>query len=297
MDQSIDAPTIIVFQMGKVASIAWSDAIKAALPGAETYHLHHLNPAAVEAFRSRLHRTGEAQTMQHIRALEGQVDHISAGHQAKFGDGRWTEIGKLQIITGIREPVDRSISGLFYLADFIGHRNLALSFRQKASVDVLAQYFTDMWRQSLSGRLPTTSFEEEVCDGFLQYRNWFDRELNEIFHLDVTHRSFDFERRCLTLSQGNLELFCYRFEDLKEGSEAWEKLSASVSGFLGAAIPGLPKSNTTQNRRARDHYAAFRKQITLPDDMLEEIYSAPILRVFYSADELDGFKLRWRARR
>jgi hypothetical protein len=291
-----DRRTILVLQMGKVASVAWTEGIMAALPAADVRHIHHLHPLAVERIREQATRTGPTQNIKRVRLLQMGANQPLGELPAKFVDGRWTGSSPLQIVSGIRDPVDRSISMLFFAADFYGHKDLALSFRHAAPLDFLARYFADSWRRSLSDRIPETTFEQFLCQSFLRYRDWFDLQFRDFLHLDLTQAGFDREKQSLILRQGNVDVLGYRFEDLKEGSQAWERLSASASNFLRTPLPALPQSNIAQNRRSRELYSAFRSQITLPDDMLDEIYSAPILRLFYSPAELDAFKSRWRAR-
>jgi len=292
-----DRRTILVLQMGKVASVAWTEGISAALPAADVRHIHHLHPLAVERIREQATRTGPTQNIKRVRLLQMGANQPLGELPAKFVDGRWTGSSPLQIVSGIRDPVDRSISMLFFAADFYGHKELALSFRENASLGFLLEYFRETWRQSLSDRIPETTFEQLLCQSLLRYRDWFDLQFRDFLHLDLMQAGFDFERSSLTLREGAVEVLCYRFEDMKEGSDAWGRLSASASEFLGTPITTLPRANAAQNRRARELYSAFRSQITLPDDILDEIYSAPMVRLFYTPAELDAFKSRWRERR
>ena len=186
MNRAGDGRTILVFQMGKVASTAWADAIKAALPAADIAHLHHLHPLAVERLREQATRTGPTQNISRPRLLQMGANRTPAELSSKFVDGGWIGPGPLQIVSGIRDPIDRSISVLFFAADFYGHKDSALSSRHAAEPEFLARYFADSWRRSLSDRIPEATFEQFLCQSFLRYRDWFDLQFRDFLHLDLT---------------------------------------------------------------------------------------------------------------
>src|SRR5689334_1122632 len=111
-----EKPITIVFQMAKVASQSWYQAITTADPQAPVYHLHFASPEALSLFRGLAQETGPRQTIKRPRLLM----HRSVIRQelaARFAGGRWTG-GPVRIVTGIREPVDRSLSLLLFIADF-----------------------------------------------------------------------------------------------------------------------------------------------------------------------------------
>jgi len=282
--------------MAKVASMAWNDALKAALPSAVVHHFHHLDRTAIARIDEQSQRRGESQNVKNLAWLRTPWGRPPRELFDRLVDGHWAGLSPLRVVSGIRDPVDRATSLLFFCADFYGHRTLPVSFRQGATTAFLTEYFVDIWRKGLAGQIPATTFEAILCYAFMDYRDWFAKEMLGCLGIDVTSHPFDFNQFNLSLSSDNVCFFAYRFEDLKEDNDRWPKVASAASRFAGAPIVTLPKINATKDRRAAELYQRFREQLIVPDDVLEEIYSAPILNHFYTSDELAKFRLRWSER-
>ncbi len=284
---------ILVLQMAHVASSSWFEAVRTALPNAEVHHLHYLNPKTADRFAEQECRAGPTQTIANLTALRGfrarQSPNIRKEH---IRNGRWNGT-PVRIITAIRDPVDHAASTLFFYADFYGHTRLKLSHRDNVSPSTLAAFFVENWRAGLAGQMGPDTFEASLRHVFTRIGNWFLMEIDEVFGIDVTRFPFDRSRACLLAANGATELLCYRFEDLPADGPAWPKLAASATSFLGSSITELPQRNVTANRRARFLYDEFKKELVMPKDLLEEIYSDPVAQHFYSAAEIAAFKYRW----
>lgn len=296
MTQEDEAPIFLVFQMAKVASLAWAEALKAALPSARVHHFHHLDPSTIARIDEQSLRRGETQNVKNLLWLRTPRGRPPPELVEKLANGPWTGPGPLRIVSGVRDPLDRAASLLFFCADFYGHRTLPLSFRQGASPEFLVEYFLKTWRTALAGHTPATTFEAILGQSFVDYRDWFSIELKGCLGVDVTSHPFDFDRFNLTFKLGDIHFFGYRFEDLDERRSEWQMVAAAASAFAGATIKSLPKVNSTEDRRGRELYRSFRQQLIVPDDLIDKIYSAPILRHFYRDAELANFKKRWRQR-
>ena len=194
-------------------------------------------------------------------------------------------------------PVDRAASALFFYADFYGHTQIGLSYRDGVSLDFLNRYFIEAWRAALGGDMGGNTFDERIRGTFLRFRHWFDTEIESVFDIDIHQYPFDAERRSAVARKDGVHLFCYRVEDMAPGDIGWPLLAAAASDFLGARITSLPRLNAAEGRRSRGLYAQFREQLVMPDDMLTQIYAEPILRHFYSNDELARLQARWSKRK
>ncbi|MEX0853312.1 MAG: hypothetical protein WD036_08545 [Bauldia sp.] len=289
------APLILVLQMAKVASMSWYEAVCRACPGAQVYHLNLINPRLVSEIRALWAQTGPSQTVRNlalVRRGDGLPDPEFEGalHRARAGNQ------PIKIVSAIRDPIDRSISALFFWADFFGHRRLRLSHRDDPTVDSLLAYFVDSWRSALDGLTVADTFDQCLQWEFVRYRDWFEREITEVFSIGLEGIEFDFGECCLRARSGATELVCTRFEDLG-GGLATRAVLNSVAATIGAPIEELPRVNATDNRRARDLYRAFRQQVKLPQDVIEAVYSPPILAKFYRSDEIQRMRRRWSAPR
>jgi hypothetical protein len=285
--------TILVLQMAHVASVSWSDAIRRAMPDAEVHHMHALNPKTAQRLSELMHRAGPTQTFANVSARRGIARTLSPEIREKnVRDGKWCG-GPVKVVTGIRDPIDHAASALFFFADFYGHTTLGLSHRDGASPSALISFFLETWQAGLAGNMGPNTFEASLREEFVRIRSWFSTEIEEVFGIDVRQFPFDRERSSQRTAHGATELFCYRFEDLPSDRPAWAKLAQAASEFLGAPIVELPRLNTTSGRRARDLYRDFKEQLTVPEDILDAVYSEPVLSHFYSGEELAAFKARW----
>jgi hypothetical protein len=283
------ADRILVYQMGKVGSVAWLRAIEAACPDANVHHMHFLSPAATRRIHESIARRGDTQTFVNIPMLRRDVDR--SGLQDKVVEGRWCG-GPALIVSGMRDPIDRAASLLFFFADFYGNAAMKLSFREGATAETLTRYFIDSWEKALSGDFGTATFDQRLRRAFVRYQDWFATEIAGVFGPDIAQERFDPATGCLVARGGDgIGVFCYRFEDLRES--AWPSVAASASGFLQAPIGTLPVVNATTRRRSKALYEAFKAELAMPTDLIEAIYAAPVVRLFYSPDEIGRFRARW----
>ena len=57
----------------------------------------------------------------------------------------------------------------------------------------------------------------------------------------------------------------------------------------------LVESNTADDKSYADLYAAFRRELTLPEPYLDRVYGSRFARHFYTPDELAAFRRKWLA--
>lgn len=277
---------ILVLQMAKVASYAWYEAIRRACPEREVLHLHTVRPDGI----ARLRNQARSGTRRVPGRLLGLIDEATEARLRSAIDG-----GRpIKIVSGIRDPVDRAASVFFFHTEFYRDAPSIPSPRRGASVEELLSYFHQAWRKALSGDTPTAAFDAWLQTGFIAYRDWFDRQIRDVFALDVTSAAFDRQRGVLTAASGPVDLVCYRFEDLAAGNAATRRVIDTISAFLDVPIDALPPTNKTEQRQTRDLYRDFRSRLRLPADTVEAIFSPAILSTFYDAAELDAMKRRWR---
>lgn len=279
---------ILVLQMAKVASVSWWQAVAHARPDAVVWHLHCANEKTRAQLTQRRTRTGIEQT--HDRTSTRRMGIPSNEQAASIRQA--VSIGApVRIVSGIRDPVDRSMSLLCELADHRPHTRRKLNAAQGATPEMLVDYFRKVWRWAMADSFSGATFEESVVRGSRWYRTWFDTEIREVFGLDLKG-TFDRNRRALIEHKGPVGLFVFRVEDLKTSNV--RQVLASGSEFLGAQLPDdLPSANTRSERPAPELYEQFRRLAKLPAETLDFIYDAPILKKFYTDDELAAFRSRW----
>ena len=72
-----------------------------------------------------------------------------------------------------------------------------------------------------------------------------------------------------------------------------ECAAEAMRDFLGLENFVLRESNTADDKEYADLYAAFRREITLPTEYLDRMYSSRLAQRFYAADEIAAFRRKW----
>jgi hypothetical protein len=281
---------IIVHQMAKVASMAWVEAAR--LTGAEPEHTHFLAEHNLQHIASILQAPPEENTIVNplmVRTI------LRKGRRATASIGTARELGQeIRVITGMRDPVARSVSILSFFADFCGHTSRPLSARDGAKVEAVCTALTDLWRQVLADTPPAGTFDRLMWYLIGSYRTWFNDELQTVFDVDLFSRTpFPLTDGAQRLHGRGVDILVYRAEDLLPQAPARRALLEAAQTFLGAPSITLPEINTAATRRSYPLYTQTRELFRLPPAMLDGIYDLPVVRHFYSAGEILAFKARW----
>lgn len=279
--------------MAKVASMAWVEAARptARQTGAEPVHVHYLTEANLRAIEAILATPTAENTIVNplivrdiVRKGRKAIAEIAGARERKR---------EIRVVTGMRDPVARSLSLLSFFADFCGHTSAALSARDKATPDAVCAVLYELWRSVLAGAEPEASFERLVWRMMGSYRTWFSDELAAAFEIDIFSTPFPAAGGAQRLSGPGVEMIAYRAEDMVPGALSHEALLDEARRFLSAPDLALPQFNTAATRRSYPLYAQTRDRFRLPAAMLDEIYAAPAVTHFYSPSEIAKLKACW----
>jgi len=285
---------LIIHQMSKVASHAWLLAARRALgvDDGQILHCHFMMPANRERIMAAVNRPAADRSIANMVMLNETLrrgatawEGLLAARQAH---------GTVRVISGIRDPVARSVSIIMYMADFFGHVDRPLHPRGALTPEYVIEYLRENWRLVLDQREPRGSFEWLLWYLTGAYRTWFSEELAAAFGVDVRQTRFDANQACERISVPGLDLLIYRVEDMAPAAPSHSSLVAHASDFLQAQIQGFPAVNSSTLRRSREVSETVRRRFTLPAAMLAGIYGDPIVRHFYSGEEIATFIARWR---
>jgi hypothetical protein len=283
---------LIVHQMSKVASRSWIQAAAAALQNdTQPFHGHYIVPSNLERLTA---------------ILSGQCARITianmlfANNMLRVGAAAWAQLEAarrrheaVRVITGIRDPVARSISLLMFLADFYGHISRPLNPRIPMSSDYVIDSLRETWRLVLEHREPDDSFGWLLWYFTGAYRKWFSEELGAAYGINVLEGRFNPDLGCQRITAMDADVFVYRVEDMQIGAKSYAPLLTQATSFLGVPIQEFPSVNTSSTRRTGAVSEDVRRRFSLPTDFLDTIYDEPIVRHFYSAEEITSFKMRW----
>ena len=225
-----NSPPVFVFQMGKVASSSIFESLKQQYSGA-VGHAHHI----------------------------GEDNWMSVQLHEWYQNGN-----PIKIISPVREPVGRNISGFFQqFEDYTGIDVTECKLTHKE----IKRYFLDKFDHQLPLR-------------------WFDEMMNTYFNIDVYAIPFPSNGHC-TYSNKNVDLLVLRI-DISDAEK--EK---AIREFLDFPNFILEKSNVGSQKEYNALYQEFKNNLKLPDEYIETMCNSKYFKHFYSASEIEKTKKQW----
>lgn len=255
-------PIVAVHQMARVGSKSIRRAICEQATVFRSFHTHYLNPDTIGAMRERFlrryQRTGRP-------GLYREYLHACwLGRRLQRN-----EYGDWRIISVVRDPVARTVSAFFRHLP-LNHPELGERFHEDPdNVRELIDLFNDAGNTEHDFAL-----------------DWFDREIRDVFGVDVYDSPFRAGHGCeFDCAAGRLLVL--RTEDLATtGGEA-------IGAFLGLGPLTLLHYNRSADRDYSDTYRRFLKELRLTPAYLDRMYGSRLACHFYSPDEIGSFRARW----
>jgi hypothetical protein len=255
-------PNAIVLQMGKVGSTS----IRAGLcaRGINAFHSHRLSPAMQQ--RALRHVLESDLTVRVVsRDLRKHIQNVALHALARWYEQHKRYEGhKLRVVTLTRDPVTRYPSGFVYRWSAMRSRIAAWHrFRSGAPADAPLQEAAML--QDLIAEVTAIVAECRPSDGqaglercfvlaqerwpshpvirselghMLAPLTWFDREIGDLFGLDMLAAAELRERGWAERSNDWVDIQVLRFEDLAS-------LVPQLARFVGLAELTLPRKNVT----------------------------------------------------
>lgn len=259
-----DRPIVLVHQMARVGSVTVFRAIRRNAPTTNLFHTHYLNPASIEHFESQADRAHAATGEPGIRREMLAARWLTARLRGRSPQQPW------RIVSLVRDPVARTISAFFrhfpYAFPTLGARFLD----DPLHVPRLLELFRD-----------ECEFEHEFA------LNWFDREVRDVFGIDVYATPFPWASGCATYIGDRCDLLVMRLEDLEQVG------AAALQEFLGLRDVTLTIANSTDREPYAESYRRFLAELRPTREYLDRVYESRLARHFYSTDERARFRARW----
>lgn len=266
-----NSSVIFVYQMGKVGSMSTYLTLKKKLPDQAIYHIHNLNSE---------HFSKIWETMQ----LDQHYHAFTFGHSCitKYLSEHIEEIKgqkSIKIITGVREPIARNISWFFQII------HCACVFpeffiKYEKGLITMDDIIKKFWSQNFVYGKPY---------------DWFEEELEAVFGIDIASIDFPKEKgyAIANFPDRNIELLVLKLEKLDSC------LKEALETFLGVENLDCERLDRADFLDENDYliYDNLRKSLTFSDEYLEEIYDQPLVRHFYTDEEINKFKLKWSSQR
>ncbi|MBA3495342.1 MAG: hypothetical protein H0T87_14830 [Gammaproteobacteria bacterium] len=179
----------------------------------------------------------------------------------------------MEVITLVRDPIARNVSGLFqtierWIPDFYDRYS-----RKAIDTDELAEIFLHDYHDKIdSYKLPF---------------HWFSAELQPVFGIDVLACDFPKSVGYKIYKSEGVELLLIKLEYLNQC------FPTAIKEFLGFDIP-MTSANVAADKSYYPLYQEFTRALKLPDAYIEQQYSCNYVRHFYSESEIDAFIKKWR---
>ena len=266
-----NSSVIFVYQMGKVGSVSTYLTLKKKLPDQAIYHIHNLNSE---------HFSKIWETMQ----LDQPYHAFTFGHSCitKYLSEHIEEIKgqkSIKIITGVREPIARNISWFFQIID---------------CACVFPEFFIKYEKGLITMDDIIKKFWSQNFVYGKQY-DWFEEELEAVFGIDIASIDFPKEKgyAIANFPDRNIELLVLKLEKLDSC------LKEALETFLEVENLNCERLDPADFLDENDYliYENLRKSLTFSDEYLEEIYDQPLVRHFYTDEEINKFKLKWSSQR
>jgi hypothetical protein len=116
---------------------------------------------------------------------------------------------------------------------------------------------------------------------------WFDTHLEPALGIDVYATPFDRERGYQIITTPTVHLLLLRCEGLAVAP-------AALAELLDREQPvAVPRVNVGADKDYAELYEAFRQAVRPDEAQLDRIYGSPMVRHFYSGDEIAEFRALW----
>jgi hypothetical protein len=251
---------LLVYQMGKVGSATVERALDRLELDRPVIHVHFLSTRHLDVVAG------------------GRSCGFFAPPEPKLGWAlrrRIHELGpriRCDIVTLVRDPIAREVSGLFQNPE-------------RAPVDLRGDCAG--WDVSRAvGHLKQRLDHDYACD---YAHGWFDRELKEVFGVDVFAQPFDAQRGYQVIEGERARVLVLRLEDLDA------TLARGLSELLSreVTLPEASRHNVRTRTADGRAYAAVLEALRIDRAVCERIYAHRFARHFYTATMLEDFTRRW----
>jgi hypothetical protein len=282
--------------MAKVASMSWAEAARppAASQGGTPHHVHFIQQDNINHIASALNPFAKRQTIANMLLPRNA---FRSGNRAREQLSAALARGEdIRVISGMRDPVARSISWLTFMADFYGHTSEPLHPRSVIEADYVAATLRDVWRKVIEDEEPDDTFAWLAWYVTGIYARWFEIELAQSLNVDVGKKPFKVDQGARVVVEDNARVLLYRVEDMRPGAAAYPALLSAACEFLDTQMSAFPSNNVAANRRSQQLHGDVRERFRLPLAWLDKIYRHPIMDCFYNPDEIGAFKSRWAER-
>ena len=173
---------------------------------------------------------------------------------------------QINIICPIREPVSRNISSYFQDYEAISGKSFA---DYDSNIENLISLFYEINHNERGLR-------------------WFDDEFYRLLNINVYDYEFPKTQGFQHIIKGRFNVLIYKLE-LPD-----EKKVQIICDFLNLQNFSIRRVNVTNKKKYSNIYKTFLQNIVVRDDYLNDMYNSKYAKHFYSTDEIDKLRSKWK---
>lgn len=179
---------------------------------------------------------------------------------------------RLKIITVLRDPVARDVSGTFHMIRHMLANGEVKEEELKAS-EILKTF------------APHNSYTYNYHG---QHQNWFDSEFKAFTGVDLLDQKFNKEKGYSIYNFENFDLLLIKLEKSRD------ILKEALESFTNEKFEEEPTDgNVTSDKFKSDIYSEFKKRYTLSNAGLSNLYDGKFIKTFYTNEEREKLKHTW----
>jgi len=253
-------PVVLVHQMGRAASMTMVNTIQDMDLEMPVLHTHWLNPVSLDVRLGWAERDNDRSVPFNIRVSKVILDALPGD---AIVDYPW------RIVSVIREPVARNVSAYFLSID---------------------RFIPNVYERYRSGNIDMSEIRETFLREYLHEipLSWFDREVDDVFGVDVYAHSFPNQGTYALIEQGAIRIAIVKVEALEDAYRP------ALERLLGHSPGALRNTHiSVKDEPYAEIYREFLRSPGLPRGYLEKMYDSVFARHFYSPAERSEFMERW----
>lgn len=276
---------ILVYQIPKVASTSLGEGLRRYFPNVKV--THYLSDYSFSMYQQMVDHMGRGglpvETIKSIASIINATNEINARFRTALNAGR-----RVKIITGVRDPLDLSVSALFHnISTISAFHHWMYQSDPQAATSIFSKLIKRFFENTYQDVPCENGVEMLMRMGINMTEWWFESEFNAALNLDLTHYPFDHKQGYAIYAIGQLDILLFRFED------RFRVMEQAVGQFVGVPRIAIPKENVGDLKSYAGLYKEVRSSLVFQEPILDIKYNIPYARHFYTAEEITAFRTRW----
>ncbi len=253
---------ILIYQLPKIGSQTIEATLRCSAPAVPVFRFHFLSRAIAATLRRGLREgQGDPRWRQDVQAQLQMMLRVSLALRArKLLSLVGVRLPKLQVITGVREPIGLALSSMF----------------------------ENYYRIFPTGPQALRACREALFNpNTLKYiQEWFDLEIKPMLGFNIYQLPFNCQRGYAIYENRLARLLVFRFEAL-------DQLPTMLKEFLGFEVSQVENRNVGRAKDYAEPYQYVQENFRLPPEITTLRCHSPLMCHFYSVAEREQFYLRW----